>query len=102
MGTVGNSLLGKVVPTENTPVSAVDVQHMSWRGAGGSGARLFAQPEVFTSTGWYLLTVWRNAPSGVGCFPASRDHLDYHGEMGLYEAAGGSSILHILCGRGVY
>ena len=27
MGTVGNGLLGKVIPTENTTGSAVDVQH---------------------------------------------------------------------------
>ncbi|MGK7488414.1 Mur ligase family protein, partial [Salmonella enterica] len=28
MGTVGNGLLGKVIPTENTTGSAVDVQHV--------------------------------------------------------------------------
>ena len=28
MGTVGNGLLGKVSPTENTTGSAVDVQHV--------------------------------------------------------------------------
>ncbi|MFP1529206.1 Mur ligase family protein [Escherichia coli] len=32
MGTVGNGLLGKVIPTENTTGSAVDVQHRAWRG----------------------------------------------------------------------
>ncbi len=44
MGTVGNGLLGKVSPTENTTGSAVDVQHVL-AGLAGQGAT-FAAMEV--------------------------------------------------------
>lgn len=49
MGTVGNGLLGKVIPTENTTGSAVDVQHVL--------ASLVAQGATFgamevSSHGW--------------------------------------------------
>ncbi|STI70732.1 UDP-N-acetylmuramoylalanyl-D-glutamate--2, 6-diaminopimelate ligase [Escherichia coli] len=56
MGTVGNGLLGKVIPTENTTGSAVDVQHelAGW----WIRTRLFAQWK-FPPTGWYS-TVWRH------------------------------------------
>ena len=44
MGTVGNGLLDKVIPTENTTGSAVDVQHVL-SGLAGQGAT-FAAMEV--------------------------------------------------------
>jgi len=56
MGTVGNGLLGKVIPTENTTGSAVDVQH-ELAGLVDQGAT-FAQWK-FPPTGWYS-TVWRH------------------------------------------
>lgn len=56
MGTVGNGLLGKVIPTENTTGSAVDVQH-ELAGLVDQGAT-FAQWK-FHPTGWYN-TVWRH------------------------------------------
>lgn len=56
MGTVGNGLLGKVIPTENTTGSAVDVQH-ELAGLVDQGAT-FCAMEV-SSTGWYN-TVWRH------------------------------------------
>lgn len=49
MGTVGNGLLEKVIPTENTTGSAVDVQHVL-SGLAGQGAT-FAAMEV-SSHGW--------------------------------------------------
>ncbi|VED11049.1 UDP-N-acetylmuramoylalanyl-D-glutamate--2, 6-diaminopimelate ligase [Escherichia coli] len=56
MGTVGNGLLGKVIPTEIQPVRQ-SMFSMSWRGW-WIRARLFAQWK-FHPTGWYN-TVWRH------------------------------------------
>ncbi len=52
MGTVGNGLLDKVVPTENTTGSAVDVQHVlsSLVGQGLPSARWKSPPTVWYST----------------------------------------------------
>ncbi|MCW7002662.1 Mur ligase family protein [Escherichia coli] len=83
MGTVGNGLLGKVIPTENTTGSAVDVQH-ELAGLVDQGAT-FAQ--------WKFPPRAGTAPCGGVKFAASvftnlsRDHLDYHGDMEHYEAA---------------
>ncbi|WP_252703608.1 Mur ligase family protein, partial [Shigella flexneri] len=84
MGTVGNGLLGKVIPTENTTGSAVDVQH-ELAGLVDQGAT-FCAMEVSS----HGLVQHRVAALK---FPASvftnlsRDHLDYHGDMEHYEAA---------------
>lgn len=56
MGTVGNGLLGKVIPTEIQPVRQ-SMFSMSWRGW-WIRARRFAQWK-FPPTGWYS-TVWRH------------------------------------------
>ncbi len=88
-------LLGKVIPTENTTGSAVDVR-MSWRGW-WIRARLFAQWKFPPRTG--------TAPCGgieicgVGLYHLSRDHLDYHGDMEHYEAAKCCFILSIIAVR---
>ncbi len=55
MGTVGNGLLGKVSPTENTTGSAVDVQRVL-AGLAEQGAT-FAAMEV-SSMVWYNIA-WR-------------------------------------------
>ncbi|UMX49986.1 Mur ligase domain-containing protein [Klebsiella pneumoniae] len=85
MGTVGNGLLDKVVPTENTTGSAVDVQHVLSQ-SGRAGGYLRRDGSLLPRSG--------TAPrSGLLQFAASvftnlsRDHLDYHGDMEHYEAA---------------
>ncbi|MCS5874255.1 hypothetical protein LN650_27390 [Klebsiella pneumoniae subsp. pneumoniae] len=85
MGTVGNGLLDKVVPTENTTGSAVDVQHVlsSLVGQGLPSAR-------WKSPSHGLSTAPRSGPAvcRLGVYTnLSRDHLDYHGDMEHYEAA---------------
>ena len=56
MGTVGNGLLGKVSPTENTTGSAVDVQHVL-AGLAGRGQPL---PRwKFLRTVWYSIALRR-------------------------------------------
>lgn len=84
MGTVGNGLLGKVSPTENTTGSAVDVQHVL------SGLRVqgatFAAMEV-SSHGLVQHRVAALKFAASVFTNLSRDHLDYHGDMEHYEAA---------------
>ena len=84
MGTVGNGLLGKVNPTENTTGSAVDVQHVL-AGLAGQGAT-FAAMEV-SSHGLVQHRVAALKFAATVFTNLSRDHLDYHGDMENYEAA---------------
>ena len=84
MGTVGNGLLGKVSPTENTTGSAVDVQHVL-AGLAGQGAT-FAAMEV-SSHGLVQHRVAALKFAASVFTNLSRDHLDYHGDMEHYEAA---------------
>ncbi|MGT9188940.1 UDP-N-acetylmuramoyl-L-alanyl-D-glutamate--2,6-diaminopimelate ligase [Salmonella enterica] len=84
MGTVGNGLLGKVIPTENTTGSAVDVQHVL--------ANLVAQGATFgamevSSHGLVQHRVAALKFAASVFTNLSRDHLDYHGDMAHYEAA---------------
>ncbi|MFC3396666.1 UDP-N-acetylmuramoyl-L-alanyl-D-glutamate--2,6-diaminopimelate ligase [Brenneria rubrifaciens] len=84
MGTVGNGLLGRVVPTENTTGSAVDVQQVL--------SQLADQGATFTAmeVSSHGLVQHRVAalPFAAAVFTnLSRDHLDYHGDMESYEAA---------------
>ncbi|EKT55930.1 UDP-N-acetylmuramoyl-L-alanyl-D-glutamate--2,6-diaminopimelate ligase [Providencia sneebia] len=84
MGTVGNGLLGQVVPSENTTGSAVDIQ-VELTQLLEHGATLTAM-EVSS----HGLVQGRVAalPFDVAVFTnLSRDHLDYHGDMENYEAA---------------
>ncbi|PWC15704.1 UDP-N-acetylmuramoyl-L-alanyl-D-glutamate--2,6-diaminopimelate ligase [Brenneria roseae subsp. americana] len=84
MGTVGNGLLGRVVPTANTTGSAVDVQQVLSQLA-EQGATVTAM-EVSS----HGLVQHRVAalPFAAAVFTnLSRDHLDYHGDMESYEAA---------------
>ncbi len=94
MGTVGNGLLGKVIPTENTTGSAVDVQH-ELAGLVEQGAT-FCAMEVSSATFCAMevsshgLVQHRVAALkfAASVFTnLSRDHLDYHGDMEHYEAA---------------
>lgn len=84
MGTVGNGLLGHVVPTENTTGSAVDVQQML-AGLAAKGAS-FAAMEV-SSHGLVQHRVAALRFSASVFTNLSRDHLDYHGDMAHYESA---------------
>jgi hypothetical protein len=84
MGTVGNGLLGKAIPTENTTGSAVDVQHVL-AGLAGQGAT-FAAMEV-SSHGLVQHRVAALKFAASVFTNLSRDHLDYHGDMENYEAA---------------
>ncbi|OON39954.1 UDP-N-acetylmuramoyl-L-alanyl-D-glutamate--2,6-diaminopimelate ligase [Izhakiella australiensis] len=84
MGTVGNGLFGKLVASENTTGSAVDVQHIL-HGLAQEGATLTAM-EVSS----HGLVQHRVAalPFAAAVFTnLSRDHLDYHGDMTHYESA---------------
>lgn len=84
MGTVGNGLLGQVIPTENTTGSAVDVQqvlaNLHQQGAA------FAAMEV-SSHGLVQHRVSALKFAASVFTNLSRDHLDYHGDMAGYEAA---------------
>nr|WP_256350147.1 UDP-N-acetylmuramoyl-L-alanyl-D-glutamate--2,6-diaminopimelate ligase [Enterobacter sp. ENT03] len=84
MGTVGNGLLGNVIPTENTTGSAVDVQHVI-AGLAEQGATLAAM-EV-SSHGLIQHRVAALKFRASVFTNLSRDHLDYHGDMEHYEAA---------------
>ncbi|MEH2921699.1 UDP-N-acetylmuramoyl-L-alanyl-D-glutamate--2,6-diaminopimelate ligase [Samsonia erythrinae] len=84
MGTVGNGLLGRATPTENTTGSAVDVQQML--------SQLVEQGATFAAmeVSSHGLVQHRVAalPFAAAVFTnLSRDHLDYHGDMESYEAA---------------
>ncbi|OVZ96132.1 UDP-N-acetylmuramoyl-L-alanyl-D-glutamate--2,6-diaminopimelate ligase [Yersinia frederiksenii] len=84
MGTVGNGLLGHVIPTENTTGSAVDIQHLL-RNLVDQGAT-FAAMEV--SSHGLIQNRVAALPFAAAVFTnLSRDHLDYHGNMASYEAA---------------
>ncbi len=84
MGTVGNGLLGKVSPTENTTGSAVDVQqvlaNLAKQGAtvGAMEVSSHGLVQHRVSALNFVAAVFTNL---------SRDHLDYHGDMAHYEAA---------------
>lgn len=84
MGTVGNGLLGRERPTENTTGSAIDVQHTLYdlveQGAD------FAAMEV-SSHGLVQHRVADLDFAAAVFTNLSRDHLDYHGDMQQYEAA---------------
>ncbi len=84
MGTVGNGILGKVSPTENTTGSAVDVQRVL-AGLAEQGAT-FAAMEV-SSHGLVQHRVAALKFAASVFTNLSRDHLDYHGDMEHYEAA---------------
>lgn len=84
MGTVGNGLLGNVVPTGNTTGSAVDVQHVL-AGLADEGAT-FTAMEV-SSHGLVQHRVAALKFAACIFTNLSRDHLDYHGDMTGYEAA---------------
>lgn len=84
MGTVGNGLLGQIVPVGNTTGSAIDVQqtlHQLQR----QGAT-FAAMEV-SSHGLVQHRVADVHFAAAVFTNLSRDHLDYHGDMANYEAA---------------
>ncbi|TKI08750.1 UDP-N-acetylmuramoyl-L-alanyl-D-glutamate--2,6-diaminopimelate ligase [Martelella alba] len=84
MGTVGNGLLGRVAPAENTTGSAIDIQqtldHLLAQGA------TFAAMEV-SSHGLVQYRVADVHFAAAIFTNLSRDHLDYHGDMARYEAA---------------
>ncbi|QOL15927.1 UDP-N-acetylmuramoyl-L-alanyl-D-glutamate--2,6-diaminopimelate ligase [Dickeya dianthicola] len=84
MGTVGNGLLGHVVPSENTTGSAVDVQQILSQLA-EQGAD-FTAMEV-SSHGLVQHRVEALSFAAAVFTNLSRDHLDYHGDMANYEAA---------------
>ncbi|SFN77333.1 UDP-N-acetylmuramoyl-L-alanyl-D-glutamate--2,6-diaminopimelate ligase [Xenorhabdus japonica] len=84
MGTVGNGLLGMIVPSENTTGSAVDIQ-LDLQQIFNQNAT-FAAMEVSS----HGLIQGRVAalPFQAAVFTnLSRDHLDYHGDMENYEDA---------------
>ncbi|PHM74395.1 UDP-N-acetylmuramoyl-L-alanyl-D-glutamate--2,6-diaminopimelate ligase [Xenorhabdus kozodoii] len=84
MGTVGNGLLGMIIPSENTTGSAVDIQ-LNLQQLADKGAT-FAAMEVSS----HGLVQGRVAalPFQAAIFTnLSRDHLDYHGDMENYEEA---------------
>ncbi|MFP1762863.1 UDP-N-acetylmuramoyl-L-alanyl-D-glutamate--2,6-diaminopimelate ligase [Lonsdalea quercina] len=84
MGTIGNGLLGREAPAENTTGSAIGVQQTLSQLA-DAGAT-FAAMEVSS----HGLVQHRVAalPFAAAVFTnLSRDHLDYHGDMAHYEEA---------------
>ena len=84
MGTVGNGLLGQVIPTENTTGSAIDIQH-TLSDLAQQGANVVAM-EV-SSHGLVQHRVADLYFSAAAFTNLSRDHLDYHGDMQQYEDA---------------
>lgn len=84
MGTVGNGLLGHVVPSENTTGSAVDVQR-ELNDLAKQGAT-FTAMEV-SSHGLIQGRVTALKFAATAFTNLSRDHLDYHGSMKAYEEA---------------
>ncbi|MEI7349579.1 UDP-N-acetylmuramoyl-L-alanyl-D-glutamate--2,6-diaminopimelate ligase [Pectobacterium parmentieri] len=84
MGTVGNGLLGRAIPTENTTGSAVDVQQVL--------SQLVEQGATFAAMEVSSHGLVQNRVAALPFTAAvftnlSRDHLDYHGDMESYEAA---------------
>lgn len=84
MGTVGNGLLGKITPSENTTGSAVDVQNQL--ASLVSQGATFAAMEV-SSHGLVQHRVAALKFAASIFTNLSRDHLDYHGDMEKYQAA---------------
>ncbi|RWR00536.1 UDP-N-acetylmuramoylalanyl-D-glutamate--2,6-diaminopimelate ligase [[Pantoea] beijingensis] len=84
MGTVGNGLYGRLVPSENTTGSAVDVQH-ALHSLVEQGATLAAME--ISSHGLVQHRVAALPFAAAAFTNLSRDHLDYHGDMTRYEAA---------------
>ncbi|XBC24848.1 UDP-N-acetylmuramoyl-L-alanyl-D-glutamate--2,6-diaminopimelate ligase [Leminorella grimontii] len=84
MGTVGNGLLGQVIPSENTTGSAVDIQRELDELA--SAKATFTAMEV-SSHGLVQARVAALRFAAAAFTNLSRDHLDYHGSMEEYEAA---------------
>lgn len=84
MGTVGNGLLGHVVPVANTTGSAVDIQlelqQLLHKGATFTAMEVSSHGLVQgrVSALPFVASVFTNL---------SRDHLDYHGDMAHYEEA---------------
>jgi UDP-N-acetylmuramoyl-L-alanyl-D-glutamate--2,6-diaminopimelate ligase len=84
MGTVGNGLLGMVVPSENTTGSAVDIQLELQQLVNQKAT--FAAMEV--SSHGLIQSRVAALPFQAAVFSnLSRDHLDYHGDMANYEEA---------------
>ncbi|WP_127959465.1 UDP-N-acetylmuramoyl-L-alanyl-D-glutamate--2,6-diaminopimelate ligase [Serratia microhaemolytica] len=84
MGTLGNGLLGQMVPSANTTASAVEIQHALNQFA-DQGAALVAM-EV-SSHGLVQQRVAALSFAAAVFSNLSRDHLDYHGDMENYQAA---------------
>jgi len=84
MGTVGNGLLNRVVPAENTTGSAVQVQQIL--GDLVQQGATFAAMEV-SSHGLVQHRVSALPFAAAAFTNLSRDHLDYHGDMQHYEEA---------------
>jgi len=84
MGTVGNGLLGKAIPTENTTGSAIDVQHVL-ADLAGQGATFAAMEVSSHGLGQHGVAALKFRASVFTNL--SRDHLDYHGDMAGYESA---------------
>ena len=84
MGTVGNGLLDKIIPTENTTGSAVDVQRVLSTLA-AQGATMTAMEVSSHGLVQHRVAALKFAASVFTNL--SRDHLDYHGDMANYEAA---------------
>ena len=91
MGTVGNGLLGHVIPTENTTSSAVDIQ-LELDKLAKKGATVAAM-EV-SSHGLVQSRV-AALPFRAAVFTnLSRDHLDYHGDMVNYRSRQMAAVLN--------
>ncbi|MGP1939023.1 MAG: UDP-N-acetylmuramoyl-L-alanyl-D-glutamate--2,6-diaminopimelate ligase [Arsenophonus sp. ET-DL9-MAG3] len=84
MGTFGIGLLGETIPSENTTVSAIDIQ---------SELQLLLEKQatfVAMEVSSHALVQSRvaNIPFTAAIFSnLSRDHFDYHGDMQNYESA---------------
>lgn len=84
MGTIGNGIFGKLIPSENTTPSAIDIQ-ANLADYETLGTQVCAM-EV-SSHGLVQYRVESNHFDAVAFLNLSRDHLDYHGSMAEYEAA---------------
>ncbi|MGP1931183.1 MAG: UDP-N-acetylmuramoyl-L-alanyl-D-glutamate--2,6-diaminopimelate ligase [Arsenophonus sp. ET-YP4-MAG3] len=84
MGTLGNGILGEIIPNKNTTISAVDIQ---------SELQLLLKKQatlVAMEVSSHALVQSRvaNIPFSAAIFSnLSRDHFDYHGNMQNYESA---------------
>ncbi|WMQ74374.1 MAG: UDP-N-acetylmuramoyl-L-alanyl-D-glutamate--2,6-diaminopimelate ligase [Sodalis sp.] len=84
MGTVGNGVLGRIHPANNTTGSPVEVQQLLSQLQ--RQAATFAAMEV-SSHGLVQHRVSSLHFTAAVFTNLSRDHLDYHGDMAQYEAA---------------